>query len=78
MLGGFENISKDGNGNIVFDRGEIPRYRQWYIAPDLNWKKIKTNKKGVRLLFTLLNAFKLPTPTLEFSRGRFKLHPLYF
>jgi hypothetical protein len=78
MMGGFENISKDGNGNVVFDGRDVPRYRQWYIAPDLNWKKIKTNKKGVRLLFTLLNAFKLPAPTLEFSRGRFKFHPLYF
>ena len=78
LMGGFENIATDPTGIIQFDRRDFPRYRQWYIAPDINWEKIKTNKKGVRLLFTVLNAFKMPAPTFEYSKGKFKFHPLYF
>ena len=78
LMGGFENLSTDPTGIILFDRRDLPRYRQWYIAPDINWEKIKTNKKGVRLLFTVLNAFKIPAPTFEYSQGKFKFHTLYF
>jgi hypothetical protein len=78
LLGGEANVGRDAAGNIIFNRSDISRYRQWYIAPDINWKKIETNKKGVRLLFTLLNAFKFPAPALEFSNGRIQFHPVYF
>lgn len=78
LMGGFENLLTDQNGLVQFDRRDLPRYRQWYFAPDINWEKIATTKKGVRLLFTLLNAFKFPAPTITYSQGKIKLHPLYF
>jgi uncharacterized protein YfiM (DUF2279 family) len=78
MFGARSNIAKDKEGNITFDRSDIRRYRQWYLAPDIDLTKIKTNKKGVRFLLTVLSAFKFPTPSLEFSRGSFKLHALHF
>lgn len=78
MFGARENLGKDKNGNIIFDRRDIKRYRQWYLSPDIDFSKIKTNKKGVRLLFTVLSAFKLPAPSLEFSNGKFKLNALHF
>ncbi|MGB3006191.1 MAG: DUF2279 domain-containing protein [Chitinophagaceae bacterium] len=78
MFGGTENIGKDDNGNIIFSRTDIKRYRQWYLAPDIDFTKIKTNKKGVKFLFTVLSAFKFPTPSLEFSQGKFSLHALHF
>lgn len=78
MFGGEENIAKDENGNIIFDRRDIKRYRQWYLAPDIDLTKIKTNKKGLRFLFTVLSAFKFPAPSLEFSNGKFRLNALHF
>lgn len=78
MFGGTENIGKDDNGNITFNRPDIKRYRQWYLAPDIDWSKIKTDKKALRLLFTVLNAFKFPAPALELSRGKLKAHALVF
>ena len=78
VFGGTENIAKDAAGNTVFNRTDIVRRRQWYLAPDIDWKKIPTRKKGVRFLFTFLNAFKLPAPSLEFSKGKWRFHPLYF
>jgi hypothetical protein len=78
MFGGRENTGTDDEGNIIFSRPDIPRYRQWYLAPDIDFSKIRTNSKAVRLIFTILNAFKFPAPALELSQGRIKAHFLYF
>lgn len=78
MFGATENIGKDKLGNITFYRPDVKRYRQWYLSPDIDFKKIKTNRKGVKFLFTFLSAFKFPAPSLEFSNGSFKFNWLHF
>ena len=78
MFGATENAAHDDQGNTTFDRRDIKRYRQWYLAPDIDLTKIKTKKKAIRVLFTVLSAFKFPTPSLEFSNGKFKVHALHF
>ncbi len=78
LFGGTENIGKDGDGNIIFNRPDIKRYRQWYLAPDIDLAKIKTNKKAVKFLFTVLSSFKFPLPSLEFSNGKLKAHAISF
>lgn len=78
MFGGTQNIGKDDNGNIIFSRPDIKRYRQWYLAPDIDFTKIKTDKKGLKFLFTVLSAFKFPAPALELSSGKLKAHAIYF
>ncbi|RTL56300.1 MAG: DUF2279 domain-containing protein [Sphingobacteriales bacterium] len=78
MLGGFENVAYDNNNNIIFDRRDIKRYRQWYLAPDIDFTKIKTNKKWLRTAFHFLNAFKFPAPALELSNGKVKAYAIYF
>ncbi len=78
LFGGTENIGKDDNGSIIFNRPDIKRYRQWYLAPDIDLSKIKTNSKALNFFLTVLSAFKFPAPALEFSNGKFKLHAIYF
>ncbi len=78
MFGARENIGKDDNGNINFSRTDIKRYRQWYLAPDVDLTKIKTNKKGIKLALRLLNIIKIPAPALEFSNGSFKVRAIGF
>lgn len=78
MFGARDNIGKDDNGEIIFDRSDVKRYRQWYLSPDVDFTKIKTNKKSVRFLLTVLSAFKFPAPSLEFSKGKFKVNALHF
>ena len=78
MFGARENVKKDENGNVVFDRTDIKRVRQWYVSPDIDLTKIKTNKKGLKFLFTVLSAFKFPLPSLELSDGKLKFHALHF
>lgn len=72
MFGGITNIARDDEGNISFDRRDIERYRQWYLAPDVDLTRIPTNKKGVKILLFVLNSFKFPAPALEFSQGKIK------
>ena len=79
MFGGFENIAKDANGNITFSRTDIPRLRQFYISPDIDLTRIKTNKKWLKSTFNLLSLFKIPAPALMIdSKGKMKFHGIYF
>jgi hypothetical protein len=77
MLGGFENKWTNDDGTTV-TRYDIPRRRQFYLSPDIDLTKIKTNKKAVRTLLNVLNAIKFPAPTLEFSGERVRGHWIYF
>lgn len=78
MFGANDNIGKDKNGNITFNRPDIKRYRQWYLAPDIDLTKIRTKRKGVKLALTLLNIIKVPAPALEYSNGSIKFHVISF
>ena len=78
MFGARTNVAYDANGNVTFDRRDIKRYRQWYLSPDVDFSKIRTNKKGLKILFAVLDAFKFPAPTLEYSNGSFKGHWIVF
>lgn len=72
MFGGTQNIALDKDGNLTFDQRDIKRYRQWFISPDIDFTRIKTNKSGVKVLLFVLNSFKLPAPGLELSNGSLK------
>ena len=78
MFGAVTNVGKDANGNINFNRTDIKRYRQWYLAPDIDLSKIKTKKKGIRTALNILNIVKFPMPSLEYSNGSFKFHAVTF
>jgi len=79
MFGGYENIGRNKtDGTITFNRTDIKRYRQWYLSPDVDLTKIKTNSKLLRAVFSALNLVKFPAPALEFSNGKLMLKPLAF
>lgn len=69
MLGGYHNPPGLN----------LQRYRQFYLSPDIHFKKIKTKKIWLRSLLYSLDMIKCPMPTLEYNnqkQGRFFL--LYF
>ena len=72
MFGGYKNIAFDKNGNLSFNRPDIKRYRQWYLAPDIDLTKIGTKSKLIRTVLAGLNAIKIPAPSLELSNGKIK------
>ncbi|KAA5544856.1 DUF2279 domain-containing protein [Adhaeribacter rhizoryzae] len=77
MFGPVNNVAY-ANGQVVFDRTDLQRYRQWYISPDIDLKKIKTNSPVLKTLLTALNIIKVPLPTLEYANQKLKGHWLHF
>jgi uncharacterized protein YfiM (DUF2279 family) len=78
LFGGKSNYAEDKNGLVTFNRPDIKRLRQWYLAPDIDLSRIKTKSRALQILFGALNVFKFPAPALEFSNGKFEAHLLYF
>lgn len=78
LLGGFENKWTDKQG-VPYNRSDIPRIRQFYLSPDIDLTKIKTNSKFLRIVLSVVNIVKIPAPALELnSKGKFRMHAIYF
>ena len=78
MFGGYENLARDKDGNITFDRRDITRYRQWYLAPDVDLTRIRTRSSFLRTVFSMINVIKFPAPALELSQGKLRLRGMVF
>lgn len=78
MYGGYENRAFDKNGNLTFDRRDIHRYRQWYLAPDIDLTRLPVKSKFVKTVFFALNCLKFPAPSLELSNGKLTGHWMHF
>lgn len=78
MLGGTENILRDKNGTVVFNRTEVPRLRHWYLAPDIDLTRIKTKSRFLKTTFFLLNAFKFPAPSIGVSKNGLEWNWIHF
>lgn len=78
VLGARSNIWTDENG-IEIRRTDIDRVRRFYLAPDLDLTRIKTNSRFLRTALFVLNAVKIPAPALELnSRGKLRVHAVKF
>jgi uncharacterized protein YfiM (DUF2279 family) len=65
--------------NAESDLEQFDRYRQYFISPDIDLRRIKTRSKALKFTLSLLNFIKIPAPALEFtSKGTTKFHWLYF
>lgn len=75
MIGGYSNPAEhNGQPMPTFDR-----YRQFYISPDIDFTRIPTKSKFLKVAFFALNFLKVPAPALEFNTlNKVKFHPLYF
>jgi hypothetical protein len=87
LFGGFENRWCDDplvpvescEPSMVIDHTGIPRYRQWYLSPDINFTKLQVRSATLRLLLNVVNIIKVPAPTVEFNRiDGLKFHFLHF
>lgn len=77
MLGAERNEWTDKN-SIPHDFSAVKRYRQFYLAPDIDFTRIRTKNKLLKTTFFVLSCFKMPAPTLEMSNGKVRWHWLYF
>ncbi len=59
------------------ENGFSPR-RQLFFAIDFDFNEYKTRSKVVNTALYIVNMIKLPAPTLEFSKDKFKFHSFYY
>ncbi len=77
LLGANKNVWTENNEAI--DRSDIPRMRQLFISPDIDFTRIKTNSSLLKTCFTLMNIIKVPAPAFMInSKGGAKFYALYF
>lgn len=74
MTGGNYNPSEINGIPLPY----FERYRQFYIAPDIDLSRIHTRSQTLNRLLKGLGILKFPLPSLEFSKKGVKFHPLYF
>jgi len=76
-----------GAGGMLYASGavepdevkKLSRYRQFYLSPDIDWRKIPVRSGALKAVFTLLSFIKIPAPAIEYrSNGSWILHGLYF
>ncbi|MBK6346910.1 MAG: DUF2279 domain-containing protein [Bacteroidales bacterium] len=75
MTGGLSNPAENEDGVPL---PSFDRYRKFYVAPDINLSKIRTNSRTLNVCLKYLSIFKFPMPALEFSKKGVKVHGLYF
>ncbi len=79
LLGGMDNIFEDQNGQVFDYSGAFHRGREWYISPDIDLSRIRTDSKALKVAFTLLNSLKFPMPTLGYGpQGEWSFYPIKF
>ncbi len=79
LYGGFDNKWEWQGHDYRLSEQSHPRYRQFYLSPDIDLTRIKTNSPFLKTLFSLFNVLKIPAPALEINTlGKFKFHALYF
>lgn len=73
MTGAGQNVTNEA---CMIDNNQ--RQREFYLAPDINLSKIKTNKKWLRTAFTILSFIKIPTPAIALQKNKFRVLPIKF
>ncbi len=75
LFGAYENINFYNGVTIP----ETQRYRQYLFSLDIDWTKIKTKSKFIRILLKGMVFIKMPSPAIEVnSRGGLKGYWIYF
>jgi uncharacterized protein YfiM (DUF2279 family) len=75
MFGPYEN--RDSYNGVIIP--ETVRYRQYLLSLDIDWPRIKTRSKLLKLFLNGIVFIKMPFPALEFnSKGQIKGYWLYF
>lgn len=61
------------------DRSDVPRLRQFYLAPDIDLSRIPSRSSYVRTLLGALNVIKVPAPALMVDEsGKVRVFVVFF
>lgn len=67
MFGGFENKWQIDGNDFELSKSKYPRYRQFFISPDIDLSKINIKSRPLKTLVCMANIFKIPAPALEIN-----------
>lgn len=77
MFGGFSNQWTDSSGYDFNIENNISRFGQFYLTPDIDFRRIHVKSQFLKTLFKAMNLIKFPMPGIEINtRGVIKLHYL--
>ncbi|MEO1515678.1 MAG: DUF2279 domain-containing protein [Bacteroidota bacterium] len=65
LYGGFANEWEVEDDRFILSSEMYPRYRQFYLSPDIDLSRIPVKRPFFKMLLGVLNIFKLPAPALE-------------
>jgi hypothetical protein len=75
MISGSNNyVITNPDGTTVGNN----RYRKCLVSLDVDLTKIKTKSRFLKNVFSLINCFKIPFPSIEFGNSVVKFHAIYF
>lgn len=76
MFGGYSNEWTDSDG-VFHRRNDVERYRKIFLSVDIDFHRIPTKSRYLRVVLDALNILKVPAPAIEFnSKGQVLFHPL--
>jgi len=78
MFGGEQNIWTSKKTGLTYNATNIKRTRQFFLSPDIDFSRIKTKSKFLKIGFFVLNSFKFPAPSLEMNGGKMRFNWLHF
>ena len=78
LYGGYTNSWSEGGNDFVLSSDEYPRFHEYYLSLDIDFTRISTDSYFLKSLLHVINFIKVPSPTLEWSRGRLHFHPIYW
>lgn len=77
MFGGFTNQWTDSGGNVFNIENNTIRYGQFFLTPDIDFRRIPVRSQFLKALFKAMNLVKFPMPGIEVNtKGGIKLHYL--
>lgn len=72
-----ENMFSEFHNNGAYS--SYKRYRQYYFSLDVDWTKIKTRYKIMRIVLDAMMVIKMPFPTIAFDANKgLRSHLIYF
>lgn len=79
---GADGMTGAEHNMMEYEGKVIPHYdrkRQFYLSPDIDFSRIKTNSKTLKIILYALNVLKFPAPAIELNdKGTVKFHALYY
>lgn len=67
MFGGFENEWMIDGETFRLSNELYPRYRQFFLSPDIDFTRIPTKSPLLKTFLHMLNVFKCPMPAVELN-----------